>query len=82
MQNPMLLQPMIQQLAQSNPGLAQYLAQNPDALLQMLAGMGTDDFADDGEGPVPQGAHVVHVSEEERAAIERVSLRLFSTHLP
>jgi UV excision repair protein RAD23 len=60
---------MIQQLAQNNPQLAQALAQNPEALLELLGadpGMG-----DDGE-PIPPGAHVLSVTPEERDAIERV----------
>ncbi|TDL25989.1 UV excision repair protein Rad23 [Rickenella mellea] len=76
MQNPALLQPMIQQLAQSNPGLAQYLASNPEALLQLLGGLGGEggEFGDDGEGegPLPPGAHAVHVTPEEHAAITRL----------
>lgn len=65
-QNPALLQPMVQQLAQNDPQLAQSLASNPEALLDLLGGEG-----DDGE-PIPPGAHVVNVTPEERAAIERV----------
>ena len=71
-QNPALLQPMIQQLAQNNPQLAQALAQDPNALLDLLGG---GEVGDDGEA-IPPGAHVVNVTPEERAAIERVS---FST---
>ena len=68
MQNPALAQTVIQELAQANPGLAQLFGQNPDALAQVLGG----EFGDDEEGQVPPGAHVVHVTPEERAAIERV----------
>ena len=71
-QNPDMLQPVIQQLAQSNPQLAQALAADPAALLDLLGGGGEDD---DGE-PIPPGSHVVNVTPEERAAIERVR------HLP
>jgi len=69
-QNPALLQPMIQQLAQSNPQLAQALAQNPDALLDLLGG-GEGGIGDDGE-PIPPGAQVLSVTPEERDAIERL----------
>jgi UV excision repair protein RAD23 len=74
-QNPNMIQPLIQQLAASNPQLAQMFAQNPEALLQLLGG-NEGEFEGEGEGgeQVPPGAHVVHVSEEERAAIERVSV--------
>jgi len=70
-QNPALIQPVIQQLAQNNPQLAELLAQNPEALFNLLnEGM---DMDDDGEGPIPPGAQVINVTPEERAAIERVS---------
>ncbi|OSX66108.1 hypothetical protein POSPLADRAFT_1131594 [Postia placenta MAD-698-R-SB12] len=68
MQNPALAQPLIQQLAASNPQLAQLFAQNPEALLQLLGG--GDDL--EGEGGLPPGAQVVHVTEEEQAAIQRL----------
>lgn len=59
---------MIQQLAQSNPQLA-HLAQNPDALLDLLGG--DPAVGDDGE-PIPPGAQVLSVTPEERDAIVRV----------
>ncbi|KDR75954.1 hypothetical protein GALMADRAFT_248770 [Galerina marginata CBS 339.88] len=68
-QNPALIQPLIQQLASQNPAIAQMIAQNPEALFQLL-GIELDD-GDEG-GPVPPGAHVVSVTEEERAAIQRL----------
>lgn len=77
-QNPAMLQPLIQQLAASNPGIAQAFAQNPEALLQLLGangGEGGEYEGEDGE-QVPPGAHVVHVSEEEQAAIHRVGLSI------
>lgn len=71
-QNPAVVQGMIQQIAQSNPQLAQLLEQNPDALLQLLgAAVGEGGF-EEGEGGLPPGAHVLQVTPEERAAIERV----------
>jgi len=75
-QNPALLQPLIQQLAASNPGLAQALNANPEILYELLGGaaggegLGDDDGMD--EGPIPPGAHVVSVTAEERAAIDRL----------
>lgn len=68
MQNPQLAQPVIQELAASNPQLAQLFAQHPEALAHILGG----DFGDDEEGGIPPGAQVIQVTEEERAAIERV----------
>jgi UV excision repair protein RAD23 len=83
-QNPGILQPMIQQLAQTNPQLAAALASDPASLLQLL-GEGDGEVGDDGE-PIPPGAHVVNVTPEERAAIERVrflpNLLLTSPDLP
>ena len=35
-QNPQLIGPLIQQLATQNPTIAQIIAQNPEALLQLL----------------------------------------------
>ena len=64
--NPQLLQPMIQQLAQQNPQLAQALRENPEGLMQMLMQMAQS------EGDLPPGAQVIQITEEERAAIERV----------
>jgi len=85
-QNPALIQPLIQQLAQSNPALAQQLAANPEALYALLGGAGggeggefgedeweQGDFGDDGEGGEGGPNNVVSVTEEERAAIARVS---------
>ncbi|KAF4620336.1 hypothetical protein D9613_000637 [Agrocybe pediades] len=68
--NPELIQPLIQQLAAQNPAIAQMLAQNPEALLQLL-GIELADM-DEGEDSLPPGAHVVSVTEEERAAIQRL----------
>jgi UV excision repair protein RAD23 len=69
---------MIQQLAESNPQLAS-LASNPELLSSLLneglgAGVGDDDEA------IPPGAHVVNVTPEERAAIERASLLPYLPH--
>ncbi|KAF9478646.1 UV excision repair protein Rad23 [Pholiota conissans] len=68
--NPNMIGPLIQQLAGQNPAIAQMIAQNPEALFQLLG----VDIGDDGEegGQLPPGAHVVSVTEEERAAIQRL----------
>lgn len=65
-----MAQPLIQQLAMQNPAMAQMLAQNPDALAQLL-GVELDEEVQ------PPGTHVVSVTVEERAAIERVCGFLF-----
>jgi UV excision repair protein RAD23 len=66
-QNPALLQPLIQQLSQANPQFAHILEQNPEALMDLLAAEGGVE----GEG-VAMPPTVVNVTEEERAAIERL----------
>lgn len=68
-QNPASIQPLIQQLTTANPQLGQLLAENPQELLNFLAGDG-----EEGEvGGLP-GVQVVNITPEEQAAIERVSL--------
>lgn len=82
-ENPALIQPMIQSLAASNPGLAQMLAANPDIMYQLLGGEGADGMGDDGDdewegGDDPmaafaQGGHQsISVTAEENEAIQRV----------
>jgi UV excision repair protein RAD23 len=71
-QNPDNVQPLIQQLATQNPQIAQVLGQNPEALMDLL-GVQISNVDMEGQ-PIPPGAQVVSVTEEERAAIERVSL--------
>lgn len=78
-QNPALLQPLLQQLAQSHPALAQSMAENPELLYALLGTEGAAPGAagagfEDEEGPVPPGAQVISVTQEERAAIDRVSV--------
>ncbi|ETW80448.1 hypothetical protein HETIRDRAFT_384981 [Heterobasidion irregulare TC 32-1] len=73
-QNPAMIQPLIQQLATANPQMAQLIAQNPEALFQLLGG--GEDF--DEEGPLPPGTQVVNITVEERAAIERLEALGFS----
>ncbi|KAG8896338.1 hypothetical protein FRC00_006114 [Tulasnella sp. 408] len=74
-QNPALLQPLLQNLMATQPQLAQALAQNPELLMQLLggAGAGAEGLdADDEDAPIPPGAQVISVTEEERDAINRV----------
>ena len=62
-----MLEPILQQVGAGNPQLAQLIGQNPDQFLQLLS----EDA--DGDAPLPPGAQEISVTEEERAAIERVS---------
>ncbi|KAF9241563.1 UV excision repair protein Rad23 [Melanogaster broomeanus] len=79
-QNPALLQPLVQQLAHANPQLAQLLTQHPEALMQLLGG-GEGDDAFEGEGGEGHGMPpptIVNITEEERAAIQRLEALGFS----
>jgi UV excision repair protein RAD23 len=67
-QQPQMLEPIMQQLAQGNPQLAAMIRSSPEEFLELLAEDNDDDAA------LPPGAQVVSISEEERDAIERVSL--------
>ena len=68
-----MLEPILQQVGAGNPQLAQLIGENPDSFLQLLS----EDTGDD--TPLPPGAQEISVTEEERDAIERVSLpHLFS----
>lgn len=71
-----MLQPLIQQLAQANPAIAQQLAANPELLYQLLGGIDPGEDGDDGEGggDFPPGTHVVNITQEEGEAIARVSM--------
>ncbi|TFK44640.1 hypothetical protein BDQ12DRAFT_702061 [Crucibulum laeve] len=70
--NPAIAQPLIQQLAAQHPAIANAIAQNPEAMLQLL-GIDPDQLGfDDEGGAVPPGAQVISVTEEERAAIQRL----------
>ncbi len=78
-ENPQMLAPVLEQLAQSHPGLVQQIQRNPEAFQRiLLEGMHDSDFEDassDGgdsgdEGDL--GAGYVTVSPEEQAAIERL----------
>ncbi|KAJ1304433.1 hypothetical protein OPQ81_005580 [Rhizoctonia solani] len=82
-ENPALLQPLIQQLAQSNPAIAQQLASNPELLYQILGGLGGDDQDEDGdgEGGVPPGTHVINITQEEAEAIARLEALGFPRQL-
>lgn len=65
-QQPQMLEPILQQVAAGNPGLAQIITQNPEQFMQLLAEDADEDVA------LPPGAQQISVTEEEREAIERV----------
>ena len=67
-QNPQMLEPILQQVGAGNPQLAELIGQYPDEFLALL-GEDTDNDA-----PLPPGTQSIPVTEEERAAIERVSV--------
>ncbi|KAG1796524.1 hypothetical protein EV424DRAFT_1444317 [Suillus variegatus] len=72
--NPNLLAPLVQQIMEQNPHLGQLLESNPEALMHLLNG-GEDG---EGDGAVPPGAQVIHVTPEEQAAIGRLEALGFS----
>ena len=67
-QQPQMLEPILQQVAAGNPQVAQIIAQHPEQFMQLLAEDADDDAA------LPAGAQPISVTEEEREAIERVSI--------
>jgi len=73
-QQPAMLEPILQQVAEGNPQLAQMIGQNQDQFLQLLSeDLGGDAIGGMGEGgPLPPGATPISVTEEERDAIERL----------
>ncbi|KZT42401.1 UV excision repair protein Rad23 [Sistotremastrum suecicum HHB10207 ss-3] len=75
--DPALLQPLIQQLAQSNPQFAQMINQNPEALFHLLGeGLGAEGAGEEGEAlgalAGQEGIHTISVTPEEAAAIQRL----------
>ena len=66
---PQMLENVLQQVSAANPQLAQLIANNPEQFLQLLT------EGEEGEGvQLPPGTRDISVTEEERDAIERVSL--------
>jgi len=75
LENPALLQPAIQMLAQNNPQLATALNENPEILLQLLgaAGGGGDEYDDDDEAALGAGGvQTLSLTPEEHQAIQRL----------
>jgi len=74
-QNPQMLEPILQQVGAGNPQLAALIGQHPEEFLRLLGEDGDND------APLPPGAQAVNVTEEERAAIERLCLLGFPRDL-
>jgi len=77
--NPQLLEPIIQNIAQGNPQFAALINQNPEGFLQLLM-----DTAGEGEeggegGALPPGT--IQVTPEEAEAIGRVTSLLLLSEL-
>ncbi|CAO3616145.1 unnamed protein product [Cunninghamella blakesleeana] len=69
--NPAMLQPLLQQLGQSNPELLRVINADPQGFLQaLMEGAEDDDGAS--AGGVPQGSQVIQVTQEEKEAIDRL----------
>jgi len=78
--NPQLMALLQQQLQQADPNMAATFANNPAAMLGLLQMMGQANAAGAGQA-APQGAaneNVIRVTEEEKAAIERLERLGFS----
>ncbi|KAG8742834.1 hypothetical protein FRC10_000880 [Ceratobasidium sp. 414] len=75
-ENPALIQPLVQQLAQANPQLAAQMAQDPELLYQLLGGVPPD--GEEGDEQFPPGTQIVHITPEEEAAIGRLQALGFS----
>ncbi|EHA22422.1 hypothetical protein CBS63078_5989 [Aspergillus niger] len=74
-QQPQMLEPILQQVAAGNPQIAQLIGQNEEQFLQLLSEEPDDDEA------LPPGTTQIHVTEEERDAIERLCRLGFSRDL-
>ena len=72
-QQPNMLSGVLQQLAASNPALAEQINNNQEQFLSMLL----EDQEDEGV-TLPPGTREISVTEEERNAIDRVSLSFYS----
>lgn len=67
-QNPAMLEPILQQVAEGNPQLAQIISQNSEAFLQLLSE--DINLGEGGEGG--NGAGIINVTQEESDAIDRL----------
>ncbi|KAL4883260.1 XPC-binding domain-containing protein [Aspergillus karnatakaensis] len=72
-QNPQMLEPILQQVGAGNPQIAQLIGQNEEQFLELLG--------EEGDDAPPPGTTQIHVTEEERDAIERLCRLGFSRDL-
>lgn len=72
-ENPALIQPLLQQIAASNPQLAQLINQDPQTLYDLL-GVSEEELGGEGEGEdyLPPNVMQVNLTQEEAAAVERL----------
>jgi hypothetical protein len=75
-QNPAMIQPLIQQITANNPQLAQLINQNPEAFYNLLAGDDEEGDFEEGDfgGAGGAGQTVIQLTEQEAEAVRRVSL--------
>ena len=91
-QNPSLLAPLLQQLAQSNPQLLQLINENQNEFYNMIneplegeggagAGAGAGGRTAPAGGAPPAGSSYITVTPQEREAIDRVFIKILSFFL-
>jgi len=75
-ESPQMLEPILQQVGQGNPGLAQLISSNPDAFLQLLSeGADGGDGGEEDDNPFEAG---ISVTQAEADAIDRLAALGFS----
>ncbi|KAK6205343.1 XPC-binding domain-containing protein [Scheffersomyces amazonensis] len=77
--NPELIHPLLEQLSQSNPQIAQLIQQDPEAFIRTFLGAGGDDLGYEvegdeagGEAGDPEGTIRIHLTEQDQNAINRL----------
>ncbi|KAK6464270.1 XPC-binding domain-containing protein [Scheffersomyces coipomensis] len=79
--NPELIQPLLEQLSQSNPQIAQLIQQDPEAFIRTFLGAGGDDLGFEVEGDEgaigeggndPEGTVRIPLTEQDQNAINRL----------
>lgn len=82
-QNPAMTQALIQQIARTNPALLEQLGANPEQVIaEILQSAANEELGEDGEEhQIPPNAQVLSVTQEERAAIERLEALGFPRQL-